>query len=402
MKFGLRFFMFLTTGVMAFAAVMPAHAADMLSTSGHARTRFMFSDNTNAVESNSNEDIRNRVRLNLDVTPSKALMVRIAPEFTNTWGTAAAGDNTNPNFTAFEAWMSWKASDAATFFLGRQALSYGNELFIGTNEWGQNGRTFDAARVRLTYDMGWTDVIYSKIVEGSTPATTIPDHDLFGFYTGLDTGNRVPMVNGVDLYAFWDDNRNHGANRNRFASLGARLHGDINRLDYNVEVTGQFGKRNSLDVKGFQADLTVGADLMRDHHVALDFAYANTEYQDMYSTGHKFLGMADIINRLNVMAIALMTNWKLSDKFTATLDAHYFMKAKDDFNTGTTANTTASGKRPLGMEGDLVLTYTPEKMLAFDLGYFLFKPLSAMSSSTLATRANKVNHQLYLQGTLTF
>ena len=404
MKLSLRFFIPLV-GITALSVATPA--ADMISHSGHARSRLELEKNTGsalgATKTDWTEVWLNRVRLNVDISPSKTLMVRLTPQVAHTFGTTVGGVANPATLSAQEAWMSWTANDTVSLYVGRQVWSYGKGLIIGSNDWGssagQAARFFDAAKAHLTFDMGTADVFYAKINETAAVAgTDVADHDLFGLYAQLNPD--MGVVKNVDLYALWNDDRGVTTlthTRDRLATLGLRADGDLNVVDYNAEVSAQFGKTGGTDIKGIQLSAQGGVDVMSAHHVALGLDYANTEFADQFPSTHEQFGKADIITaRNNILAISLMSAWRLHDKWNANIDGYYFMAAKDD-TTSAGGLTTTSGKRGLGMEADLALAYMAEKNLTFDFGYNLFKGGDALE----AAGGDETHSGLFAQGTLT-
>ncbi len=405
MKLGLRFFIPLI-GISAISAAVPA--ADMLSVSGHARTSLGYVDNQGGQDADATERWLNRVRLNLDVTPSKSLMVRLTPELAHSFG--AAGTISNPAAAALsarEAWMSWQATDLIKFYMGRQTLNYGNGLVISSND-GDQGTVlasgaasvptfFDAVRAQASFDLGKVDFIYAKVSETALSSVTAlkdpADTDLYGVYAMLNPD--MGAVKNVDLYAVWYDNRASAGAGDRYAVLGLRADGQVAVLDYNAEIKTNFGKTGGSDktVKGFTGDLTVGANVMNDHHAALAFTYANTEARAPAASDGRSLGRTDIITRQNLIAFALNTDWKLHEKWGAYIDGFYFLAAKD--NAALPGLTRAKNGRNIGFEGNFGLSYKAEKNLTIEAGYDVFK-------ATDVATASKTLSSLSLTGTLTF
>jgi hypothetical protein len=393
MKLSLRFFIPLV-GITALS--VSTLASDMISHSGHLRTRFELQKNVGGVTTDWTEKWLNRVRLNVDISPSKTVMVRFTPQATHTFGTMLGGAANPAAVNAQEAWMSWTASDMLSLFVGRQMVSLGRGLLIGHDDWGQANNYFDMARAQFTYDLGVSHFFFAKVNETPMVGTTeTSDQDLWGLYNSLNPD--MGALKNLDIYAFWRDNRTTGATRSRVATFGARAEGNLKMVDYNLELTGQFGKANSLDVKGFQADAEAGVKVMDVHHVALALAYANTEFTDLFPDTHNQFGKADIITaRNNILQIAVLTAWKLHDKWKANIDGYYFMAPKDTAGIKSGNLALVGGKRAVGMEGDIGLTYMPEKSLAFEAGYDLFKGGDAIKPN------DQTYSGFYLQGTATF
>lgn len=412
MKTVFRFLITSTAGVTAFATVALAdmHDGSMHSVDGHVRTRLEITDNNAGQDLDYTEQWLNRARLNLNVMPTDTLQVRITPEFTHTWDTGpdGVGNNTDDslndeNFTAHEAWMSWMPHDMVNLYVGRQVLSYGNELVFGTNDWMQRGRSWDAARVQVSYDLGTTDLFLAKVNERNVNGG-VADGNLLGLYNAFDLTDHTAYANDLDVYFFMWDDAQTGANRTRLAILGTRVDGMVQMVDYGVEVTGQFGTDNNVSgtdtVKGIQGDLDLGVNFMDRHRVGMGVAYANSEYQDLFSHQHKFFGLADQVTRQNLLALSGSADLGLTDEFNVMVAGYYFMAAKDDLGTAG-GRTAALNKRALAFEGDLVATFKPEEMIEFQGGYAFFKPLSGYKNATTPA-SDKVMSDFYLQGTLKF
>ena len=416
LKLGFRFFI-LIAGLSALSASAPAANLDMLSISGQARTRFQFDNNPGGVDMSSVDFLLNRARLNFDITPSKNLQIRFTPQFTNIYGTQDVTKQYTGggNFTAHEAWMSYAPNDSVNVFVGRQVLSYGNELLIGANDWFREGNNFDAIRARVKYGLGTTDVIWSKLAGRSIMKKA--DADLLGFYSVLAVDQ--PFIKTSDVYVFWYDDRLGGA-RQRFAVLGTRLAGGVKMLDYNFEMTGEFGQAFDNDLKGVQLDATLGSKILDIHHIAINAAYANSEYNQLFPSTHKFFGESDVVQkRNNLVAFSILTDWKWGEKITSAVNGYYLMAAKDSLGTAG-GRPIAGGKSSLGLEADLNATYTPEKNISFTAGYNIFKPLSgysdaaghgadgrvSVSQADLVGAEGAVVHGtqngVYVQGTLSF
>lgn len=412
MKFGFRFLMSATVALAAMAVIAPQASAKSVDheISGHARTRMVFEDNNLSAPADSDamERWENRVRLNLDVMPATGLKVRIAPQFTQYFGTNTAGGDQS-SFTAKEAWMMYSPNNMVALYVGRQQFAYGNELVFGTNGWFLNTTHHDGVRARFDFDAGHADVFYLKAMEGSatfvagnnTPtANTGRDADIFGFYSTFD---KMGMMKLVDFYAIWKDQRHMtAANRARFGTFGIRAAADFDAIDFDAELTTNFGKVAGNDIKGIAGDLQLGYNWM-DHRIGLGVVYANTEYMELYASthrnslrAHRYMGDANAFTRNNIVALSVVTNWALSKEFEASIDGYYFMSAKDD--AGTVGGVTTAAKRGAGMEADLAIGYMPMEMIGFQTGYALFKPMGGVDDAGF----DKVLHRAYLQGMVKF
>lgn len=414
MKAVVRFFILVTAGITAFAGYASALDHEL---SGHARTRFEWTKNVGGEDKTDNETFLNRVRLNMDVMPSKSLTVRLAPQAIQGWGVNATTSG-GAALQAYEAYMHWMINDMWALKAGRQELVFGDEVVFGNRDWTQGGLTHDAAQLILTHGMGTSSFFWAKSVENgqgadaNAAAGTADNHDgdddIFALYNTFNMTN-VNALDVIDVYLWWNNGRQVAdrdadtlnASTSRYMGAGLRLAGATGMVDYSLEGTGEFGYDNdttgSSDMfKGISLDANIGASLMDRHHIALDVVYANSEYQNPNGELHNTLGDTDLLVRNNILSFGLETKWVLSDVFHAMLDGYYILKPKSGFGSAGGVTTTGSD-RPLGFEGDIVLAYMPNDNLGFDLGYAFLKPMGGLDDVGL-----KVIHDLYVQGTLSF
>lgn len=314
----------------------------------------------------------NRARLNVQGRPLGDLEFRLTPEFLGTWGG-------NTVLRAHEAWMSWRPSETASLYIGRQKLRYGNNMVIAHRDWSNSAPSYDALRLRVHYDYGHTDLIYFK---EDTGLGTI-NHDVLGFYSTINLDQFTLFADTLDVYALWNNDRVEAGDdeeRDRTVVTGLRLAGYINTIDYNVEGTGQFGYRGGDDdlLNEYSAEAEVGFHLMDYHRVGLYGGYASEEYQNYWGEQHNVFGIADIVGRQNVLAIAGKGNVHINDEFALDLAAWYFMHPHEDTAFGGTGMGAGDDDLGAGFEGDVVMSYLPNANLSFDLGYSYFQPIGVL------------------------
>ncbi|MCW8134002.1 MAG: alginate export family protein, partial [Planctomycetota bacterium] len=138
-----------------------------------------------------------------------------------------------------------------TIRVGRQPLVYGAQRLVGSFEWSNVGRRFDAVRVFWnSKDKHWSaDAFASKVVV-TNPEEVDEGHPTEEFY-GLYLVNRSVKKHAFEFYGFYrtDDNgRTMDELRRRgdlgIGTLGGRVYGKdlLGGLDYEVEGAGQFGE----------------------------------------------------------------------------------------------------------------------------------------------------------------
>jgi hypothetical protein len=86
--------------------------------------------------------------------------------------------------------------------VGRQEINLGEERLVGSSNWTNNARSFDAARLRLHHKKLRMDVFAASVVVvtvGQLGAVT-PGNNIYGLYGGMD--NVIPNST-IEPYLFW-------------------------------------------------------------------------------------------------------------------------------------------------------------------------------------------------------
>lgn len=248
--------------------------------------------------------------------------------------------------------------------LGRQELSYGDELLVGAVSWSNVGRSFDALKASVDFDWGETDLFYAKIVDRNISSSGDGDSDFAGVYHKLSPNE---LVRGVDLYYFYWRDSSGSPDLLALHTVGVRVFGAAPRLEastYRIESTYQTSKVAGSSQTGFQIDGEVGYDFRwtDSNKFSVEAAYASKNFNQLFPTGHKWLGHLDLFGRRNILALtAHSSNW-FEEKYGAKLDIHYFMRSDASrpaysLNGVSAVGTGASHSRSLGTEVDLVLAY---------------------------------------------
>ncbi len=98
-------------------------------------------------------------------------------------------------------------------------------------------------------------------------------------------------------------------------------------------------------------------------------------FDPLYGTPHKFWGLMDYFYVGTGSPVAGLSNpylrlkYAASPKFTATLDVHSFSLANDAANKVADATGKTLLGKNLGTETDLILNYTMNKNIGFEMGY---------------------------------
>lgn len=369
----------------------PLPWVDRISFGGHVRLKTERSDFTDY------NSIRNptylRIRPTITIKANPEIDVVFEPQFARTFGeqsltsngTAASAGSTkvtqsgataDPGLSMHQGYLTYRPAAWMSFLLGRQTLAYGDELVLGALEWNNVGRAFDAIKSRITYGWGSTDLFASKLVYNDAGTKTgSGDMNLFGLYNNFKLGT---YVNNLDLYMFYRDDKNTAPTSPvRLTTVGMRIASAFHGFDYRVEGTGQ--SRNPNINRAYQIDGEIGytIDTAIKPRLGLHYFHAGANYDQLYPTGHAWLGYADIFGRRNISGVAAhLTSNFLSNKLTVRLDYHYFRRASADTTafklSGLALGTTGSDSLDLGSEYDLTVSYKLSNGLTLMGGVSIF------------------------------
>jgi hypothetical protein len=303
--------------------------------------------------------------------------------------------------------------------VGRQTLAYGDERLIGTSEWNNFGRTFDAAKLhyekgKFSVDLFASTAVYivrrdsfdqSDLFNGSE---THRDQVFSAIYASTTAVNPLTM----DFYALLLDEDNPklvppgvtypgtslsiGGTRTDFVTLGARIKADPKKLrgfEYEGEFAFQTGQVSDLDLTAFAAHIGAGYNFKCPWNPRLFFEYnyasgdsdptdGNIEtFQNLFPSNHKFYGYMDLFSWQNLHNPELSLKAKPCKQVGLEADFHGFWLA-DTNDAWYRANgitkvrpitpASRSASSYVGSEIDLLVTYQPVKFLNIWAGYSHF------------------------------
>src|SRR3989337_3817716 len=173
---------------------------------GELRVRGVMVDNKDTTTAGALSDggfFEQRTRLNVDATADDA-KVFLQVQDSRKWGemSGATGDNTVATGQDAEALdLAQGYIEFGKLFdkplsvrIGRQAMAYGEHRLIGSLEWTNNARRFDAIKFSYKHDAVDIDVWTSKASE--TAEDWAHDDNVNGIYATL---KNIPN-NAVDIY----------------------------------------------------------------------------------------------------------------------------------------------------------------------------------------------------------
>jgi hypothetical protein len=320
-------------------------------------------------------------KLTVGFTP-QAVKVLGGQEYVGTGGGAAVQENTatnssgstyNPQVDYFEAYAEYKVTENLSAKLGRQELAYGDHLIIGSLPWANDGRSFDALKLRYTHGQSKTDLFASQISNASTSADALDDTTFYGLYTQL---GEVVIFKEFDLYALSQTVPSVNTELNTF---GFRFKGLAGGFFYRMESGLQQGTLVGARIEdGYQVDSDLGF-VAKTFDIKVGYSQAGIQYIQLYPTAHKFLGFADIFGRRNIVSYRATATWKSDFGLSAHLFYHNFQRRDVNvvpYNLVNAAytNAAASDASDLGSEVDLVIKQKFLKTSQVHLGAAIFTP----------------------------
>ncbi|HEX6274626.1 MAG TPA: alginate export family protein [Polyangiaceae bacterium] len=368
---------------------------------------------TNARLHREGDYVVSRARLSLktgevDVGDGVFIAAAFVPQAAYTWGENTGANPTTTDFPGLALYEGYASVGTKKYRLdvGRFAMNYGDALVIGDVGWSEVGRAFNGARLRITptETPAYIDGFVSIINEGRlvTQKPVSGDNYFWGVYAGLGPllvkkkfdldlywlnfstarSSRVPLTGGMppttvvgDQDAAWE------------ATLGARVKGATELLDYRAEAGYQFGTRSvaptfarpepaDLERGAYQIDAEIGVTPVKGFRIGIEGLMAsgddletldkNEGYNELYPTGHKWLGLTDVIvPRTNITSAVLHLKAQPTEAWSLMADAHYFAQPEKD-----ALETDGS----LGSEIDVFTTYAIGRGAELKALYGVFLP----------------------------
>lgn len=365
----------ITTFLLASSAPAAEETSKTLDVKGSFRIRAETGDRTDYIGTRAFSTLR--VRPMFTFHASDEAVVYFEPQFAKSFGeinypgTGAAtnaaqqtsGTTYDTALGVHQAYADYSPVTWGKLLAGRQVLSYGDELVIGALDWNNVGRSFDAFRARSKYDLGFTDVFTSKLVDTNTAAPSDGDYDLHGVYNSWKFGEFAKETDFYVLYLV--DGRGTGPAPLKLWTAGARVKTSLETTDYRAEVTGQSGTASGSKLSGFQGDAEGGYtfDSAKKTRLGVGGFLATKNYNQLFPTSHKWLGYADILGRRNIVGAVARFSAKPAKEWTLSFDAHQFFRASKTDPVyklnGTTALGTGGGssKNDVGTEADLTAKF---------------------------------------------
>ncbi len=287
--------------------------------------------------------------------------------------------------------------------LGRQNLDYGRQRLIGSFQWANVARSFDAVRFRYDDKTWWADAYIAQVVvhddnrfndsdnDLPNPADDSTFYSIYGGYRGLSLAN-------IELYWILRDNDNAGDQE--IHTFGTRFEGKHRQWDYDGEFAYQFGDwADRIDHNAFAVHLGSGytfTQIKSKPRIGIQYNFATGDddprdndhetFDNLFPTNHLHYGYIDFFSWRNIHNLQLGLKVAPTERLWIKTHLHFFWIDEDadqwyNVGGGATAGIRPSANRVadsyIGEELDIIINYVPDlpclgKTLSVQIGYSHF------------------------------
>ncbi len=320
------------------AGMVGTSFAEVKLSGGELRLRGIMVDNGDAATPMDGGFFEQRTRLNAEASVDENTKVFVQIQDSRKWGAETNTISTGTENEALDISQAYVdlaniANSPVSLRIGRQIMAYGEHRLIGSLEWSNNSRRFDAIKGSVKAgDAADIDFWTAKL--GETGEDWGNDTNLNGIYAML----KMVPDHAIDVYIL---QKIVGSTETNFYTAGARVKGDMKNigLDYAAEIATQFGDANDTDSMSATAyaarvGYTIPAALNLRIGVEIDGATgddADTDdveaFDNLYPTNHYLYGYTDDVNWTNMGAIGGSLSIKPMDNLMVS--AEYWMYKLD-------------------------------------------------------------------------
>ena len=355
-----------------------------------------------------------RARPFIESTPTREIHVYIQPQFSRGFAqeeSTIANTMDLDDFDLHQGFVDFQhlAGDHLLVRLGRQELFYGDERLIGSFDWNNVGRSFDAGKIRASWNKFWIDGFASWIQRAGG------NQYFGGLYSHWDALNE--MAAEPYFLILRDNDGGLGGGALTVYTVGDRIAGTIGKQwDYGTEGAVQFGKSGTENIFAYAGHIHGGYtfDTKWKPRIGLEYNIASGDsapgagstvktFNNLFPTNHTKYGYMDVVGWRNMHNPRFNVQVTPLEGLTASLDYHLFflMEPADGLYQASGAQVragAAGASRFAGQEIDALLKYKWNKHANFMLGYSFFNTASFMED----TGVDKNAHFLYAQMTVYF
>ena len=280
--------------------------------------------------------------------------------------------------------------------VGRQEINLGDERLVGSSNWTNTARTFDAARLSLHHAGYRLEAFAASVVDQHDQELNhhTKGNNLHGLYGGLDS--LLPGAT-IEPYFLWrlaplslsGATEHGGRGKLNEKTAGVRWTGKLPAgFDYNVEMAKQFGSFGLDGIDAWAGHWVAGkkfASVKWQPRWFLGYNYASGDanpadgtrgtFDQLYPTAHGKYGLTDQVGWRNIHDPHIGLDLKPARKLTITGVFHdYWLASARDglYNSSSTLvarSADGSAGRHVGEEIEVYGLYSVSKAISFGAGY---------------------------------
>lgn len=322
-----------------------------LSFSGEYRLRVEGFSGINGQRNRDDLYSLSRIRLDLTIKPTENLKI-----FLQAQDSRVFGFNSKPTPTIHansidlrQAYIEWQQKSKVGWSVkaGRQELNFGDQRLIGSLNWTNTSRTFDAIKIGYSQKNYGLEVFASSVV--NVDNTVFDRHrdgkNLYGAYLKLP---KIAPKTTLNTYLFWKTERPLVRSENgligsaNIVTLGTNLIGALNpKINYEVDLMLQRGSFSTDDVRAYAAHSKINYTFSKKENIPtlfVEYNHASGDaspndrvrgtFDQLFPTGHAKYGLTDLVGLRNMHDVWVGSVWQAHKKLKLQLDYHSIWLAK--------------------------------------------------------------------------
>ncbi|MGQ0723097.1 MAG: alginate export family protein [Candidatus Eiseniibacteriota bacterium] len=349
---------------------------------GDVRIRYEADDRSFAPDVSAEHTVFQRTRLSATAKNDKGAEVMIQLQDSRIWGDEGSTLNDTENVDIHQAVARLQDPniEGLEWILGRHELYYGAGRVFAVNDWSNVGRSFDAARARMSFDdEQWLDLGFGKVSEEAT--TSVDENIAFGVWH-IQVADPNLSLEPLILY------KENDAFDSFMTSLGNHGAFESGRIRVTSDLVYQTGQVAGSDAKAYLANamLAVDASGALDGSSGIAGGYSiysgddpaegdDAAYDNLYFDDHKYHGLMDIAHNI-VDAGGLGLRDVFLKAWVETPQGVMLKGAVHRFTSDIDVTLPAGGgdRNGIGNEFDLVISKDLESGMSAQVGGGVFSP----------------------------
>src|SRR5260370_15072465 len=329
-------------------------------------------------------------------------------------------ENFYPHQGFFDIDLLRSGKNSMTLRAGRQEMSFGNRYLISTRDGRTIRRSFTGFRLTsLTGDWTIDTFAVRRTLDNPGYFDDPPDHtsSFWGVYA-VSTFRILPGGN-VDLYYLGLDDKTvvwdgRGAGREQRETIGTRLWGTSGHWDYNNELTFQWGRFRSDDIRAWavttEVGYTVKSILLHPRFGIRENAFSGNQnppgqtlgtFNSLYQTGPYF-SYAELFGNRNLVVLQPSVELHLGQKVSLTPNfGAFWRESTRDALYSPSGGLVVSGQttraRYVGSQAAVQVQWKVNRHVTAFTEYLHFFPGQFLKQSTAGRNINYLTEWLDLR-----